>query len=121
MLTFYKTSSRKYVCIYVTKFCSFYKVVSPLISLMEDQILALNNININATIISSSIPPKEVTVIQNQLIDEHCPYKMVYVTPERIAKSKRFMAKLEKAYASNSCVVCFIILFQNSIVVINAC
>ena len=76
------------------------KVISPLISLMEDQLLALSNIGINATVISSSIAPKEVTVIQNMLIDEQCPFKLVYVTPERIAKSKRFMAKLEKAYTS---------------------
>ena len=67
---------------------------------MEDQQMALEKIGINATVVSSAIPPKDVTAIQNMLIEKQCPYKLVYVTPERIAKSKRFLAKLEKAYTS---------------------
>jgi len=77
----------------------FTLVISPLISLMEDQLMALDRLGINAALLSSSIPTKDVTIIQNLLVDKECPYKLVYVTPERIAKSKRFMAKLEKAYA----------------------
>jgi len=67
---------------------------------MEDQIIGLKRLNIEATTLSSSVPPKEVTAIQNQLTEKSCPFKLVYVTPERIAKSKRFMAKLQKAYTS---------------------
>lgn len=32
------------------------------------------------------------------MLDEKSTLKLLYVTPEKIAKSKRFMAKLEKMY-----------------------
>lgn len=32
------------------------------------------------------------------MIDKNSPFKLLYVTPEKIAKSKLFMSKLEKAY-----------------------
>ena len=69
---------------------------------MEDQLIALKEKDIEATMLSASLPPKEVTAIQNQLIEKNCTLKIIYVTPEKLAKSKRFMAKLEKAYASKS-------------------
>ena len=75
---------------------------------MEDQIIGLKRLNIEAVSISSSVPPKEITTIQNQLVSLSCPYKLVYVTPERIAKSKRFMAKLEKAYTSTYIIIYYV-------------
>lgn len=35
------------------------------------------------------------------LIDPNSPFKLVYVTPEKIAKSKMFMSRLEKAHNAN--------------------
>lgn len=35
------------------------------------------------------------------MIDEKSLLKLVYCTPERIAKSKTFMTKLQKAYSLN--------------------
>lgn len=67
---------------------------------MEDQLLALKALNIEATTINSSSPLKYVTEVQKQMAMKECPFKILYVTPEKIAKSKRFMAKLEKAYSS---------------------
>lgn len=32
------------------------------------------------------------------MIDKNSPFKLLYVTPEKIAKSKLIMSKLEKAY-----------------------
>ena len=32
------------------------------------------------------------------MIDKDSPFKLLYVTPEKVAKSKQLMAKLEKAY-----------------------
>lgn len=32
------------------------------------------------------------------MVDKSSPFKLLYVTPEKIAKSKLLMSKLEKAY-----------------------
>lgn len=32
------------------------------------------------------------------MIDKNSPFKLLYVTPEKISKSKLLMSKLEKAY-----------------------
>ncbi len=35
------------------------------------------------------------------MMDPKAPFKLVYVTPEKIAKSKLLMSRLEKAYNAN--------------------
>lgn len=35
------------------------------------------------------------------MTDPKAPFKLVYVTPEKIAKSKLLMSRLEKAYKAN--------------------
>ncbi|XP_065558545.1 ATP-dependent DNA helicase Q1-like isoform X2 [Artemia franciscana] len=76
----------------------FTLVVSPLVALMEDQIMALKKKNIDAEMISASTPKDKVTQFQNAMIDKLSSMKLLYVTPEKLAKSKRFMAKLQKAH-----------------------
>ncbi|TKR60452.1 hypothetical protein L596_027697 [Steinernema carpocapsae] len=71
-------------------------VVSPLVSLIEDQLLQLKNRGIHAATLNKSTDRKEATVIQNALVDPKAPLRLLYVTPEKLAKSKRIMAKLEK-------------------------
>ncbi|XP_057317213.1 ATP-dependent DNA helicase Q1-like isoform X2 [Hydractinia symbiolongicarpus] len=95
------TGGGKSLCFQLPAFVSdgFTLVISPLISLMEDQLIALKALNIEATTINSSSPLKYVTEVQKQMAMKECPFKILYVTPEKIAKSKRFMAKLEKAYS----------------------
>ncbi|XP_072932251.1 ATP-dependent DNA helicase Q1-like [Epargyreus clarus] len=71
-------------------------VISPLVSLMEDQVRSLTEKNIPAMLISSG--SKDANIALNALKDTNAPIKLLYVTPERLAKSKRFMANLQKCY-----------------------
>lgn len=64
---------------------------------MEDQLNALGKSNIEAAMISSTLRGKQVTAILSRLTEKNCTLKIMYVTPEKIAKSKQFMSKLEKA------------------------
>ena len=57
-------------------------VISPLISLMKDQVDNLNEIGIPATYVNSSLSPHEYEqTIENIL---HYVYKIIYVAPERL-------------------------------------
>lgn len=42
------------------------------------------------------------------MTDKNAPMKLLYVTPERLAKSKSFMNKLQKAYEMER-IACFAI------------
>ncbi|KAJ8730331.1 hypothetical protein PYW07_017369 [Mythimna separata] len=74
-------------------------VVSPLISLMEDQVRSLTNRCIPAKLITSTGSKEESSIALDILKDNESEIKLIYVTPERFAKSKRFMANLQKCYA----------------------
>ncbi|XP_060080844.1 ATP-dependent DNA helicase Q1-like isoform X2 [Ylistrum balloti] len=73
-------------------------VVSPLVSLMEDQVMALEALQVDATMLNASVDRHKATAIQNSMVDKNSLLKLLYVTPEKLAKSKRFMNKLEKMY-----------------------
>lgn len=105
-------------------------VVSPLISLMEDQVWAMQKLNIEAELLSATSDKNKNNTIIKQLADTEgackflyghsrnfilislfkcChfefhttfttgPFRILYVTPERLAKSKRFMNALQKCY-----------------------
>ncbi|XP_041472757.1 ATP-dependent DNA helicase Q1-like [Lytechinus variegatus] len=94
------TGGGKSLCYQLTALVSkgFTLVVSPLVSLMEDQTMALEELGVNATVLNSNTPPELVKDVHRQMIDARSELKLLYVTPEKIAKSKRFMACLEKAY-----------------------
>lgn len=62
-------------------------VISPLIALMKDQVDSLQDINIKAVTINSSIEEAEINQIFEDIIKGE--YKIVYVAPERLT-SKRF-------------------------------
>jgi len=55
-------------------------VISPLISLMQDQVTALSKSKIPAAFINSSVPHFELHGILNQLSQ----YKLLYIAPERL-------------------------------------
>ena len=57
-------------------------VISPLISLMKDQVDDLQSIGIPATSINSTLDYNSVAEIKSQLIKKHI--KLLYVAPERI-------------------------------------
>lgn len=73
-------------------------VVSPLISLMEDQLHGLQKHNVKAGMLSAKGSKENVKVIMNALVDKKSDLKLIYVTPEYMAKSNRFMNKLQKAF-----------------------
>lgn len=87
-------------------------VVSPLISLIHDQVYHLSRARINAMALSASSSKEEVANATAILAkgasrtpsassdNSMGPVRLIYVTPERIAKSKRFIGALEKCYRS---------------------
>ncbi|XP_022117256.2 ATP-dependent DNA helicase Q1-like [Pieris rapae] len=74
-------------------------VISPLVSLMEDQVRSLKNKDIPAMLMTSTSPKEETNAALNALKDKNSDIKLLYVTPERLAKSKRFMANLQKCFS----------------------
>ena len=57
-------------------------VISPLISLMQDQVKALNEAGVNAAFINSSLSEKELNDTFKNAYKGH--YKIIYVAPERL-------------------------------------
>ncbi len=67
-------------------------VISPLISLMKDQVDSLNSIGLPATFINSSLKYKEV---EKRLVDtKNGEFKIIYVAPERL-ESEKFCEMLQ--------------------------
>lgn len=73
-------------------------VVSPLVSLMEDQLHGLNKLNVNATMLCAKADKEVVKRTMDALVSKNSTLKLIYVTPEYMAKSKRFMSKVQKAF-----------------------
>ncbi|KAG1731628.1 P-loop containing nucleoside triphosphate hydrolase protein [Suillus paluster] len=78
-------------------------VISPLISLMTDQILHLRESGVEAVMLTGGTPRPLLNEIQQRLTSmassrgQHGrDIKLCYVTPEKIAKSKTFMSLLQK-------------------------
>ncbi|CAN0840597.1 ATP-dependent DNA helicase Q-like 2 [Linum grandiflorum] len=71
-------------------------VVSPLLSLIQDQVMGLTALGIPAFMLTSSTNKEEEKFIYKALEKGEGELKILYVTPEKISKSKRFMSKLEK-------------------------
>ncbi|EJD76172.1 ATP-dependent DNA helicase [Loa loa] len=71
-------------------------VVSPLIALIEDQLHQLRKLGIDAATLNQSTAKEEISRVQTALTDSKAPLRLLYVTPEKLAKSKRIMNRLEK-------------------------
>jgi len=72
-------------------------VISPLLSLIEDQLIQLRRIGIEAATINQSSTKEEVKWVMDCLAGSNTSaLSLLYVTPEKIAKSKRLMHQLEK-------------------------
>ncbi|KAI1711382.1 DEAD/DEAH box helicase domain-containing protein [Ditylenchus destructor] len=71
-------------------------VVSPLLSLIEDQIIHLEKLGVHAVTLNQNSTKEEVKSIHDALTDPKSSLRILYVTPEKLAKSKRIMNKLEK-------------------------
>lgn len=79
-------------------------VVSPLLSLMQDQIDHLKALHIVARQYSSDVDKAQRDMILDALRSSRNPENMVrllYVTPEMIGKSQAFLNALDKVYGNN--------------------
>ncbi|KVH93498.1 DNA helicase, ATP-dependent, RecQ type [Cynara cardunculus var. scolymus] len=74
-------------------------VISPLVSLIQDQIMHLLQANIPAAYLSANMEWSEQQEILRELCSGHCSYKLLYVTPEKVAKSNALLRQLENLYA----------------------
>ncbi|CAN6247237.1 unnamed protein product [Urochloa humidicola] len=72
-------------------------VVCPLVSLIQDQIMHLSQANIPATYLSASMEWAEQQEILRGLMS--CHYKLLYVTPEKIAKSDSLTRLLDNLHS----------------------
>lgn len=73
-------------------------MISPLVSLMEDQLMALHDLKVAAEMLNASSSKEVVNSVHSAMTDAKASMKLLYVTPEKLAKSKRFMAKVQKMY-----------------------
>lgn len=73
-------------------------VVSPLLSLMEDQVHQLDQLGIPSVVLNSTTSKEDFRMASTAMIDPNAPLKLIYVTPEKLAKSKFFMSQIEKMY-----------------------
>ncbi|KAJ2957893.1 hypothetical protein NQZ79_g6459 [Umbelopsis isabellina] len=74
-------------------------VISPLISLIRDQCYHLEEAGVKAAYVIGASTKEEVNQVQDDMTKNIL--KLLYVTPEKIAKSKRFMTKLGKLYENS--------------------
>ncbi|XP_049539469.1 ATP-dependent DNA helicase Q1-like [Anopheles darlingi] len=76
-------------------------VISPLVSLMEDQVWSLQKLNIAAKLLCSTTERSEANEILRSMANpSQSTVKLLYVTPERMSKSKRFMSALQKCFSN---------------------
>ncbi|KAI4365261.1 hypothetical protein MLD38_021260 [Melastoma candidum] len=73
-------------------------VVSPLLSLIQDQVMGLTALGIPASMLTSTTSKEQEKFTYKALEKGETTLKILYVTPEKISKSKRFMSKLEKCH-----------------------
>ncbi|KAK4438311.1 ATP-dependent DNA helicase Q-like 4A [Sesamum alatum] len=77
-------------------------VISPLVSLIQDQIMHLLQANIPAAYLSANMEWTEQQEILRELNSDYCKYKLLYVTPEKVAKSDALLRQLERLHARES-------------------
>ncbi len=65
-------------------------VISPLISLMKDQVDKLNELGIRTELINSTIDRHDISIILNELSDPNTDIKFLYIAPERL-NSREFV------------------------------
>ena len=69
-------------------------VVSPLVSLMEDQVMALQRLGVPAEMLTSTTDQENKKRIMKEMLEPSSSLRLLYVTPEKCSKSKQFMKNL---------------------------
>merc|ERR1719357_1042401 len=73
-------------------------VVSPLLSLMEDQLMGLRKRGVGAEMLTGTTGKETKARVMKEMLDKNSQLRLLYVTPEKCSKSKQFMAKLQKMH-----------------------
>ncbi|KAF7988699.1 hypothetical protein HCN44_001272 [Aphidius gifuensis] len=73
-------------------------VISPLIALMEDQLYGLKKIGVKSGMMNAKTDKDITKSMMDALEGKNHDIKLIYITPEYMKKSKRFMAKVQKAF-----------------------
>jgi ATP-dependent DNA helicase Q1 len=73
-------------------------VVSPLISLMHDQVTQLAEVGVRAELLCQHTDKDLVKRIHDDLCSPKSDLRLLYATPERVVKSKTLISRLEKAH-----------------------
>jgi ATP-dependent DNA helicase Q1 len=76
-------------------------VISPLISLIQDQVMQLQALGINAERLTGTTSKEKAKQIFDSLDNTHNPIRLLYVTPEKVIKNKKLLSKLERLFKNN--------------------
>lgn len=60
--------------------------------------MAMEALNVPAVLLNASSTCAHANHVHKAMTDNNPSIKLLYVTPEKLAKSKRFMTKLQKMY-----------------------
>uniref|UniRef100_A0A0K0F160 ATP-dependent DNA helicase n=1 Tax=Strongyloides venezuelensis TaxID=75913 RepID=A0A0K0F160_STRVS len=71
-------------------------VISPLLSLINDQIIKLNDLGIPSISINSIMPREEYKNVLHDLENQIINYKIIYITPEQYAYGRRLRKLIKK-------------------------
>lgn len=74
-------------------------VVSPLVSLISDQVTQLQELSICSAALTATCDPSVRTAVSRDLSSSNPSLKLLYVTPEKIAHSPAFLRQLETLYS----------------------
>ncbi|CAK8686851.1 putative ATP-dependent DNA helicase Q1 [Clavelina lepadiformis] len=77
-------------------------VVSPLVSLITDQVMNLEKNQIKAHMLTGNTSWTETLEIYNAMESHTTEMKLLYVTPEKVAQSKTFLAQLDTCYRNGN-------------------
>lgn len=66
---------------------------------MEDQVMSLQKLNVETALFNAQTTREESKQIMTGMVDPNSNLKLIYVTPEKLAKSKMIMSQMEKMYS----------------------
>lgn len=96
---------RRRQLLHLTPYCAALRFVAPrspvstpVIPLFHPQVMALRRLGVRCGDLTTLTSQEDSNALMKELDDPKSTLRLVYCTPEKVVKSKRFFAKLEKAY-----------------------